>query len=217
VSPDDQPQLDPDLADAVRRTYVRPLDEVTARRHVSAIIATATAGAEPVAQPSRRRRRRWRALPAVIAATLLVPGGLAVAGVRLPDAVEQPYRAIGITLPHQTTREHPRPTPRARPVTPRTTPAGPARTKPAAEPRKRPTPAGNGARHARKPQASPSPRAGRQDKRRGRPASRPNPPARAKPPGQGPRRSTAPHGPASPKPGAGPKPGHGKPRSPRGR
>lgn len=99
MSTDDQPDLDPQLAEAVRRAYVQPLDEATARRHVSAITAATTG--EAVRPPVRSRRRAWRAAAAGVAATLLLPVGLAVAGVSLPQAVSRPYRSIGVPLPHQ--------------------------------------------------------------------------------------------------------------------
>ncbi len=111
VSPDDQPDLDAVLADAIRRAYVRPVDEVAARRHVSAIVAAATADAEPDPRRSPRRRRVWRPLVAATAAACVLPAGLAVAGVPLPDVVQEPYRAIGITLPHQPRDASPAPPP----------------------------------------------------------------------------------------------------------
>jgi hypothetical protein len=206
VSPDDQPDLDPYLADAVRRAYVRPVDEITARRHVSAIVAAASAGGEPVARRSRHPRSVSRPVLAAAAATLLLPVGLAIAGVSLPNAVEQPYRAVGITLPHQTRHAHP--TPAKRPVTPRTpstTPATAAPPRPAEQGVRHPR-AGHGHRHRQKRQANPIDRAGRHDNPRGpsvRPPARPT--GGAKKHGLGPRRSTAPqHKPASPKPSAGP-------------
>ena len=121
MSPDDQPDLDPSLTDAVRRAYVRPVDEVTAQRHVSAIVAAArTVGEQPAVGRARRRRRVWRPVLAAGAATLLAPVGMAAAGVDLPDAVERPYRIVGITLPHQASQA-PRPSaPATGPGTPST-------------------------------------------------------------------------------------------------
>lgn len=118
---DDQPELDPALADAVRRAYVGPVGEGTAQRHLSAIVAASTADAStPIADRTPRRRAWWTAV-AVGATTLLLPAGLAVAGVSLPDAVEQPYRAVGIQLPHQATDKPPLRV--ISPTTTRTTPA----------------------------------------------------------------------------------------------
>jgi hypothetical protein len=217
VSPDDQPDLDPGLADAVRGAYVRPVDEVTASRHLSAMVAAASAGAEPVARRSRHRRGVWRSVLAAAAATLALPVGLAVAGVSLPNAIEQPYRSVGITLPHQTRHA---PAPAKRPVTPRapsTTPATAAPARPA-EQRARHPDAGRGHRHRAKRQANPVDRARRHDNPRGpsvRPPARPT--GGANKHGRGPRRSTGPqHKPAAPtKPTAGPKQGPKSPRTSR--
>jgi len=163
MSPDDPPDLDPALADAVRRAYVRPVDEVTARRHVSAIVAAA--GEEPVARRPRQRRRVWRPVLAAGAATLLLPAGLAVAGVELPNAVERPYRTVGIKLPHQT-GSAPNSAPATRPVTPRgpTTSTGAPR---ADDQRARRSRDGRGKPQRPERQGSPADRAGRQDKSRG--------------------------------------------------
>ncbi|MEA2298607.1 MAG: hypothetical protein QOF77_1543 [Solirubrobacteraceae bacterium] len=125
MSPDHQPDIDPAFADAVRRAYVRPVDEATAERHVSAIVATAAAGEETLARrpsPSLPRRRWWPALAAG-ATTVLLPVGLALAGVSLPKAVDEPYRALGIALPHQAPSS---PTRAASPSPPLAT-GGPAR------------------------------------------------------------------------------------------
>lgn len=145
MSTDDHPDLDPQLADAVRRAYVRPLDEATARRHVSAISAAAAAAeGQLVRPPARSHRRPWRAVAAGVAATMLLPVGLAVAGVSLPKVVSRPYDSIGVSLPHQSsddaTRATPRVTPRT-PTTPRTStsPAASAGSQPATRPEDRPT------------------------------------------------------------------------------
>lgn len=119
MSTDDPPDLDPQLAEAVRRAYVQPVDEVTARRHVSAIAAAASAAGEAVRRPARSRRRTWQAAAAGVTATLLLPVGLAVAGVSLPQAVSRPYRSIGVPLPHQPRQD-------ATPTTPRVDPRAPA-------------------------------------------------------------------------------------------
>jgi len=124
VSPDDQPDLDPALADAVRRAYVRPVDEVTATRHVSAMVAASGASEKPATAPARLRRRAWRPALAATAATLLLPVGLAAAGVTLPEAVEKPYEVVGISLPNQP--RDVRPAPAVTPLTPATTPSTPA-------------------------------------------------------------------------------------------
>jgi hypothetical protein len=212
VSPDDQPELDPDLADAVRRAYVRPVDEAIARRHLSAIVASAGG---PFPAPRRpARRRTWRALAAALAALTVLPAGLAAAGVRLPDAVEQPYRSIGIALPNQTSRSQAAPTPR--PATPR---PAPARPQPTAEAQERPKGTVREKRgRAERPAADRSPRRQKQrgqranpsprhEPRRGRQANpspparrQPNRPARPTPPVPRARRSDAPsQAPASPR------------------
>jgi hypothetical protein len=209
VSSDDQPNLAPALADAVRRAYVRPVDEGTAGRHMSAIVAAASAGGEPVARRSRHRRRVWRPILAAAAATLLLPVGLAVAGVSLPNALQQPYRAVGISLPHQTGHAAPAPVPAMRPVTPHTPAVPPATATPArpAKQRARHPHAGHRHRQRARRHANPIDRPDRQHNPRG-PTVRP-PPRRtgpAKKHGQGPPRPTRPqHKPASPKPNAGPK------------
>jgi hypothetical protein len=114
---DEHPDLDPVLADAVRRTYVRPVDEGTASRHVSAIVAAAAGCAAPTRQ-LRRPRRAWRpVLGAGAVATLLLPVGLAAAGVALPAAVEKPYSVVGITLPHQSAEAPAPPVTTPRPLT----------------------------------------------------------------------------------------------------
>jgi hypothetical protein len=154
----------------------------------------------------------WRPVLAAAAATLLLPVGLAVAGVSLPRAFEQPYRSVGVTLPHQTRDV---PSPAKRPVTPPTPPTTRATTappRPAQKPARRPA-SGQGQRHRRKGQANPVDPAGRQDKPRGprtpkpvttapgpkkhgpnqRPSTlRPHKPAASKPPGpkgRGPQRN----------------------------
>jgi hypothetical protein len=178
VLPDDQPPVDDALAAAVRRVYVRPVDERTASEHVSAIVAAA---AEPathaVAAPSARRRRGWRVGLAAGAATLLLPVGLAAAGVTLPDAVEQPFKAVGIELPNQPRPEPPAPaTPAARPPAPRLpavppaakplAPAVPASAKPLAPARPAPSrpQSGRGRASGAKPAVKPAPPQSRRDR-----------------------------------------------------
>src|SRR3954466_10135664 len=98
----DDHDVDPALAEAVRRTYVRPVDDDVAARHVTQIADAARAGGTP-ARPALRagaRRRLWRPALAAAAAVLLLPVALATAGVELPDAVDAPYREVGIRLPH---------------------------------------------------------------------------------------------------------------------
>ena len=92
----DEPDLDPVLADAVRRTYVRPVDEGIASRHVSAIVAAATA-AQASAPRVRRGRRVWRPALGMGAAAMLLclPVGLAAAGVSLPAIVREALRRRG--------------------------------------------------------------------------------------------------------------------------
>ncbi len=121
MSTDDQPDLDPQLAKAVRRAYVQPLDEATVTRHVSAISAAAAAEEGELVRPSARSHRRpWRAAAAGVAATLLLPVGLAVAGVSLPKVVSRPYDSIGVSLPHQAGDDATRATPHVSPRTPTT-------------------------------------------------------------------------------------------------
>jgi translation initiation factor IF-2 len=118
----DEPDLDPVLADAVRRAVVRPVDGVTASRHIDAIVAAAQ-GDAPSLAVRRTRRRLWRPLlGGGVAVTLLLPVGLAVAGVSLPAAVQRPYSAVGIELPNQAP-DRPLPAPAA----PGPRPAAPAR------------------------------------------------------------------------------------------
>ena len=95
---------------------MRPIDGATARQHLNAIVAAA---GEPVSAP---RRRPWRALVAAAAAAFVLPAGLAVAGVSLPAAVERPYGAVGIALPHQQ-QATPTPAPVTRPIEPPATPS----------------------------------------------------------------------------------------------
>ena len=88
-----------DLDDLIRRTYVRPVDEDVAARHLEAMDAAVR---ELVPTPSVRapapRRRRALLRPAFATGRALValPAGLAVAGVDLPDAVSAPYEAGGV-------------------------------------------------------------------------------------------------------------------------
>jgi hypothetical protein len=113
VPPSDHPpELDPAFSEAVHRTYVRPVDEHTAARHVAAmaqaareIEAPAHAGA--LAGRPRRRTRAWRPALATGLAVLGLPAGLAVAGVDLPDPVDAPYSVVGIDLPNQDERRAP--------------------------------------------------------------------------------------------------------------
>jgi hypothetical protein len=203
MAPADQPHLDPDLVDAVRGAYVRPVDEATASRHVSAIVAAASAGGESLARRSRQRWRGWRPVVAAAGAALLLPVGLAVAGVNLPHAIEGPYRAIGIHPPH---RAHHEPAPATPAAAPRTTPGSVTPRRPA-EQRARHAQAGQGHRHHGKRHANPVGRAGRENNRRG-PRARPvpSPALHAKKHGPGSRRSTGlQHRPVSPKPRATPK------------
>jgi hypothetical protein len=95
-----------DFEELVRRSYVRPLDEDVAARHLTAIAAAAREQeASPHAlAPSRQRRRlglAWRPALATGLAALVLPTGLAVAGVDLPDPVNAPFDAVGIELPNQ--------------------------------------------------------------------------------------------------------------------
>jgi hypothetical protein len=102
VSPVEEPELDPALADAVRRAYVQPVDQGTAARHVTAM-ASVAAAQDPIVARSvvTWPGRIWRPALAGAAATVLLPAALAVAGVSLPRAIDRPYGALGIALPHQ--------------------------------------------------------------------------------------------------------------------
>ena len=99
------PHVPEELADAVRRAYVAPVDDATAERHVAAIAAAAReTGTTPSPERvpvERHRRRAWRPALAVGLSAVLLPAGLAVAGVDLPDAVEKPYEVVGVELPNQ--------------------------------------------------------------------------------------------------------------------
>ena len=99
--PDDHPEIDPLLADAINDVVVRTVDEETARQHLAAIVAQAGKISAPQAPslPRRDRRHTWRAGLGAAVATVLMPVGLSFAGVTLPEVVEQPYRAVGIPLP----------------------------------------------------------------------------------------------------------------------
>ena len=143
MSTDDQPDLDPQLAEAVRCAYMQPLDEATVTRHVSAISAAAAAEGELVRPLARSHRRAWRAAAAGVVATLLLPVGLAVGGVSLPKVVSRPYDSIGVSLPHQANDEATPATPRVTPPTPTTprtstSPAPRAGNQPATRPENRP-------------------------------------------------------------------------------
>lgn len=115
--PDNHPEIDPSLANAIHDVVVREVDEETARQHLAAIVVQAgkVAAAPAHCLPRRDRRRKWRAALGAAVATFLMPVGLTFAGVPLPELVEQPYRAVGIPLPADRTD------PPAPPVTP---PAG---------------------------------------------------------------------------------------------
>ena len=124
MPPSDPPDVDPRLSEAVHRTYVRPVDELVAARHVTALAAAAREAdlsPQPVSAPRRRRRAVKPALVTALAAAVL-PAGLAVAGVQLPDPVRAPYDVVGVDLPNQDERAD-------RPATPATArPAGRPRT-----------------------------------------------------------------------------------------
>ena len=101
--------IDPAVAETVRRLYVRPVDPERTQRDVATIaeaarLADQTRGpvvAAGVASSARRRMPLWRPALAGLAALVAVPGGMATAGVDLPEAFEAPYRAVGISLPNQ--------------------------------------------------------------------------------------------------------------------
>jgi hypothetical protein len=89
---------------AVSATMVRRLaDEARA----SGAIAAERAQRRPTSalQPTRRRssaRRRLALIALAIAALPLVTAGLAVAGVKLPAAVDDAFQTVGVDLPNQT-------------------------------------------------------------------------------------------------------------------
>jgi hypothetical protein len=103
-------EIDPALAETVNRLYVRPIDPDRARQDV-ATIAEAARQADQNRGPavsagaaSRARRRRmplWRPVLAAAAALVAIPGGLAAAGVEVPEPFDAPYRAVGVSLPNQ--------------------------------------------------------------------------------------------------------------------
>ena len=220
----DEPDLDPALADAVRRAYVRPVDEVTASRHVSAMVAAADAGADAPAPRPSRSRLAWRPLlGAGAVATLLLPVGLAAAGVSLPRAVEEPYRAVGISLPNQAADDpapaKPSPvTPGRSATTPRTTvPARPgARGSGASKTSRTPgRPASSG--RSRAPGTSGRPATSKRPSTSGKPSTsaHPAPPPSAGSTGGGSNANPASRRPAaSPKKPAAAKPGTAKPKQP---
>src|SRR3954452_22801839 len=120
----DPHDVDPALTEAVRRTYVRPVDDEVAARHVTQIADAARGWGTP-ARPAPRmgaRRRLWRPVLAAAAALLLLPVALATAGVDLPGPIDAPYREVGIKLPNQSGEPASEPPARSRPVT---TPAAP--------------------------------------------------------------------------------------------
>lgn len=204
---DDEPELDTAIAGAVRRAYVRPVDEATAEEHVSAMAAAAAGSAAEATGGTTRRGRGWRIGLAAGFATLALPVGLAAAGVALPDVLSGPFGAVGVELPNQPadTREAPAPPPPAgRPTTPLTPlhPVAPATGKPS-------TPAEQGTsrpesgrgRAARKGVRKPARRAAPPRSRRSVAPGRAAPARPAKPltPRAVPRRSVRPQAPARPK------------------
>lgn len=214
MPPADKPDIDPVLADAVRRVYVRPVDEATARRHVSAMVTAASAGTDPAAHPARPPRRLWRPVLAAAAATLLAPVGLAAAGVKLPDAVEEPYRAVGIDLPRQERDAERAPAPAVRPIAPRkpSLPSAPTRARPTGTPR---APAGERPRRPRssRPDHGTGSRPGNRTGQTRRPDEAQRPGRR---PSVTPRpRRARPTGSARPNASAGPKQKRSRPKNPK--
>src|SRR4051812_6808300 len=132
----DHDEIDPALSEALRRTYVRPVDDEVAAQHVTQIAAAARAGGTPArpAPAARASRRAWRPVLAAVAALLLLPVALATAGVDLPGPVDAPYHQVGIKLPHQSDDASTDGTAPARRATP-ATPASPA-ARPATPPRR---------------------------------------------------------------------------------
>ena len=103
-------EIDPALAETVRRLYVQPVDPGRARQDVATIaeaarMADQTRGPAVSARPASHARRRrvplWRPALAAAAALVAVPGGMAAAGVQIPEPFDAPYRAVGISLPNQ--------------------------------------------------------------------------------------------------------------------
>lgn len=103
-------EIDPALAQTVRRLYVQPVDPDRARQDVATIAEAArqadanrgpAVSAGVASQTRRRRTPLWRPVAAAAAALVAIPGGLAAAGVQIPDAVDAPYRAVGVSLPNQ--------------------------------------------------------------------------------------------------------------------
>src|SRR4051812_50177284 len=88
----DHDEIDPALTEAVRRTYVRPVDDEVAAQHVTQIAAAARAGGTPArpAPAARAPRRAWRPAFAAAAALLLLPVALATAGGGPPPPAAPP-------------------------------------------------------------------------------------------------------------------------------
>ncbi|MGZ5348035.1 MAG: hypothetical protein ACXWGV_10630 [Solirubrobacterales bacterium] len=101
------------LAGTLRAALVEAPDPARSAELVPLLAAAARASlvTEPLARPSgagARRRSRLVLFARVAVAVALVPAlfaGLAVAGVRLPDAAEAPFEAVGIELPNQGSEE----------------------------------------------------------------------------------------------------------------
>jgi hypothetical protein len=96
-------------ADALRATLLMEPDPARSAELIPRLAATARASlvTEPLARPRHtgaRRHTRLGLFARAGVAVALVPAlfaGLAVAGVKLPDAVDAPFEAIGVDLPNQ--------------------------------------------------------------------------------------------------------------------
>jgi hypothetical protein len=119
ANPEEMDFSHPDIANfarAVRTTLVTEPDPAVSAAMVrrladesraSAAIAAERAQRRPtsVLEPSRRRsgaRRRLALVALAVAALPLVTAGLAVAGVKLPAAVDDAFQTVGVDLPNQT-------------------------------------------------------------------------------------------------------------------
>lgn len=113
--PEEMSFSDPQIATfarAVQATLVREPDPATNDEIVRRLAGEARASYAAAAERARRGtavppalkggvRRRLAVVVMAVAALPLVTAGLAVAGVKLPDAVDDAFTAVGVDLPNQ--------------------------------------------------------------------------------------------------------------------